>query len=379
MHVAKDTSLAQLLLNYVQDVLDVHTYTLRENGETIVFAGRLRESSENAYRHLERHLQPLGYHVLLRRDRGQDVVITTPIPEQGSHPRPWRNLVLFVITVLTTLVSGSFLEGQVPWSSLDALLAGAPFTIAMLGILGSHEFGHYLVARYYRMDVSLPYFIPFLPFPFGIGTMGAVIRMRSPMVSRKALFDVGLAGPIAGLLVAIPVLLIGLQRSQLVPSYTLPSGGTLLLGEPLLYKAIARIAMGSIPPGMDVALDPIAFAGWFGLFITAMNLMPIGQLDGGHVAYAVWGRGHSFLARTTFAGLIAMGIGPWLLNLVPGIGPVPGWSGWLVWAVLLSLFGLRHPPALDDVTPLGWPRRLLGVLSLLLMLSLITPVPFRIH
>jgi membrane-associated protease RseP (regulator of RpoE activity) len=190
---------------------------------------------------------------------------------------------------------------------------------------------------------------------------------------------VGLAGPIAGLLVAIPVLLMGLQRSQLGPSYTLSVGGTLFLGKSLLYKAIARAALGSIPPGMDVASDPIAFAGWFGLFITAMNLMPIGQLDGGHVAYAVWGRGHSLLARTTFVGLIAMGIGPWLLSLVPGIGPVPGWSGWLVWAVLLSLFGLRHPPALDDVTSLGWPRRLLGVLSLLLMLSLITPVPFRIH
>lgn len=379
MQLTEGVGLAQLLLNTVQDVLDVHTYTVRDGGETIVFTGRLREASGDAYARLERRLYPLGYRVLLRRDRGQDVVITTPATQTPSRSRLWLNLLLLIATAFTTLVSGAFLEGRVPWSGWDALLAGAPFTAAMLGILGVHELGHYVAARYYRMDVSLPYFIPFLPFPFGIGTMGAVIRLRSPMTNRKALFDVGLAGPIAGLLVAIPVLVIGLQRSQLMPAHALAGGVLFKLGEPLLFKAIARLVLGPIPPGAEIALSSIAFAGWVGLFVTAMNLLPIGQLDGGHVAYAVWGRGHNLLARTTFVGLILLGAGPWLLNLIPGIGPVSGWSGWLVWALLLSAFGLRHPPALDDVTPLGWPRKLLGVLTLLLMLSLITPVPFSVQ
>lgn len=379
MQFPEGVTLAQVLLHSVQDVLDVHTYMVRDGGETIVFTGRLREASGDAYAHLERRLYPLGYRVLLRRDRGQDIVITTPASQTPVRSRPWLNLLLLFVTAFTTLISGAFLEGEVPWSGWEALLAGAPFTLAMLGILGIHELGHYVAARYYRMDVSLPYFIPFLPFPFGIGTMGAVIRLRSPMTNRKALFDIGLAGPIAGLLVAIPVLAIGLQRSLLVPAHALVGAPVFKLGEPLLFKAIARLVLGPIPPNTEIGLSSIAFAGWVGLFVTAMNLLPIGQLDGGHVAYAVWGRGHELLARTTFVGLILLGAGPWLLNLLPGVEPVAGWSGWLVWALLLSVFGLRHPPALDDVTPLGWPRKVLGVLTLLLMLGLITPVPFSVQ
>ncbi|RME46371.1 MAG: site-2 protease family protein, partial [Chloroflexi bacterium] len=242
-----------------------------------------------------------------------------------------------------------------------------------------HELGHYFVARHYKMEVTLPYFIPFFPFPFGIGTMGAVIRMKSPMTSRKALFDVGLAGPIAGLLVAIPVLIIGLRQSVVVPARMIGGDVTLLLGEPLLYKAISRLVLGPLPDTVDVALNPIAFAGWVGLFVTAMNLLPAGQLDGGHIAYAVWGRAHRLLAQTTFVGLIAMGIGPFFLNMLPGVGPVPGWSGWLIWALLLSVFGLRHPPALDDVTPLTGPRRIAGIMAIALLVLLITPVPFSVQ
>lgn len=367
------------LLSHVLDVLDVHTYTIKDHGTTVVFTGRLREDSGSAFERLQTRLHPLGYHALLRRDRGQDVVVTTPAPKAETVSRPWLNILLFITTIVTTLISGSFMENQTPWSSLDALLAGAPFTIAILSILGTHELGHYFVARRYKMHVSLPYFIPFFPFPFGIGTMGAVIRMKSPMTNRKALFDIGLAGPIAGLIVAIPVLVIGLYQSELVPARAIGHDMTLLLGEPLLYKGISRLVLGSLPETVDVALSPIAFAGWIGLFVTAMNLLPAGQLDGGHIAYAVWGPAHRFLARTTFVGLVVMGIGPFFLNMLPGIGPVPGWSGWLIWALLLSAFGLRHPPALDDVTPLTGPRRVIGILAILLMITLITPVPFSLR
>lgn len=379
METVESRSAAQTLLRCVLDVLDVHSYTIKDHGETVVFTGRLREDSGSAYQRLQARLQPLGYHALLRRDRGQDIIVTTPAPEAGQVSRPWLNIILFGATMITTLVSGSFLEHRVPWRSLDALLAGAPFALALLSILGAHELGHYFVARYYKMDVTLPYFIPFLPFPLGIGTMGAVIRMKSPMVSRKTLFDVGLAGPIAGLIVAIPVLAIGLLESRLVPEYVARMGMTLSLGEPILFKAISHLVLGPLSDNVTVDLSPIAFAGWIGLFVTAMNLLPVGQLDGGHIAYAVWGRAHRYLARTTFVGLLALGVGPFFLNLLPGIDSVPGWSGWLVWAVLLSVFGLRHPPALDDVTPLTGPRRIIGVLAIVLLIILITPVPFSLR
>jgi membrane-associated protease RseP (regulator of RpoE activity) len=379
METVESRSAPQTLLRCVLDVLDVHSYTIKDHGDTVVFTGRLREESGSAYQRLQARLQPLGYHALLRRDRGQDIIVTTPAPEAGKVSRPWLNILLFGATIVTTLVSGSFLEHRVPWSSLDALLAGAPFALAILSILGAHELGHYLVARYYKMDVTLPYFIPFLPFPLGIGTMGAVIRMKSPMVSRKTLFDVGLAGPIAGLIVAIPVLAIGLLQSQLVPEYVARMGMTLSLGKPILFKAISHLVLGTLPDHVTVDLSPIAFAGWIGLFVTAMNLLPVGQLDGGHIAYAVWGRAHRYLARTTFVGLVALGLGPFFLNLLPGIDSVPGWSGWLVWAVLLSVFGLRHPPALDDVTPLTGPRRIIGILAIVLLITLITPVPFSLR
>ncbi|MFQ5855784.1 MAG: site-2 protease family protein [Anaerolineae bacterium] len=381
MDTIKGTRFPEALLGYVLDILDVHTYTIKDHGETVVFTGRLREDSGSAFERLQARLHPLGYQALLRRDRGQDIIVTTPTPEVGKVSRPWINILLFATTIVTTLMAGAFLERQPrPWASLDALLAGAPFAIAILSILGTHELGHYVVARHYGIKVTLPYFIPFFPFfPFGIGTMGAVIRMKSPMTSRKALFDVGLAGPIAGLIIAIPVLTIGLLQSDLVPAHSMGRGMTLLLGKPLLFKAVSRLVLGPLPENVRVALSPIAFAGWVGLFVTAMNLLPTGQLDGGHIAYAVWGRGHRFLAQTTFVGLIAMGIVPFFLNLLPGVEPVPGWSGWLIWALLLSAFGLRHPPALDDVTPLTGPRIIAGILAIVLLITLITPVPFSIQ
>lgn len=380
MNTLEGDSITEALLSHVQDVLDVHTYTLKDSGKTVVFTGRLREDSGSAFGRLQARLRPLGYHALLRRDRGQDIVVATPAPaEANTASRPWLNALLFITTIVTTLISGSILEDRTPWASLDALLAGAPFAIAILSILGTHELGHYFVARYYKMRVSLPYFIPFLPFPFGIGTMGAVIRMKSPMTSRKALFDVGLAGPVAGLVIAIPVLVVGLLQSKLVPAHAMGRGMSLMLGEPLLYKGISRLVLGPLPEIVDVELSSIAFAGWVGLFVTAMNLLPVGQLDGGHIAYAVWGQAHRFLARTTFVGLIVMGIGPFFLNMLPGVGPIPGWSGWLIWALLLSAFGLRHPPALDDVTPLTGPRRIIGLLAIVLLLTLITPVPFSLQ
>ena len=369
---------SEALLTHVLQILDVETYTIRDSGKTIVFTGQLKQMSNDAFDQLQDQLHPYGYHALLRHDHGRDIVITSPHPTTAKMPRPWLNLVLFSLTVFTTLVAGAFMEGQVPWTSLDALLAGAPFSFSIICILGVHELGHYFAARHYKMQVTLPYFIPFIPFfPLGIGTMGAVIRMKSPMTSRRALFDVGLAGPIAGLLVAIPVLMIGLAQSELVP--TSATRLSIILGKPLIYKVLRFFVVGSLPPETSIAHSSVAFAGWVGLFVTALNLLPAGQLDGGHIAYAVWGRAHRLMAQTTFIALVAMGIGPMLLGLLPNVGPVAGWSGWIVWAVLLSVFGLQHPLVLDDVTPLDKPRRIIGVIAIILMLALITPVPFSLR
>jgi membrane-associated protease RseP (regulator of RpoE activity) len=216
--------------------------------------------------------------------------------------------------------------------------------------------GHYLMARRYGVRVTLPYFIP---APIGLGTFGAFIKMKSPVIDRRSLFDIGIAGPLAGLLLAIPVLMIGLHLSELVPS-----GGRLgiSLGSPLLFTVAQEIVLGPIPEGKDVLLHPVAFAGWIGLFVTALNLLPLGQLDGGHIAYALVGRQSEKLAFATAVVLALLGLTFWL--------------GWLFWAFLGFMLGFKHPQPMNDVTPLDPPRRLVGLGALILLLCLITPAPF---
>jgi membrane-associated protease RseP (regulator of RpoE activity) len=208
-----------------------------------------------------------------------------------------------------------------------------------MAILLFHELGHYFFARHHGVRASLPYFIPAPPVL--VGTFGAFIRMKSPPQTRRALFDVGAAGPWAGVLLAIPAVVVGLRLSEIRP---LAGGeGGLILGESLLFSLLTRLTLGVSTEDVTVVLHPIAMAGWFGFFVTFLNLLPVGQLDGGHVAYAMFGRAHRFVSRVCLVGIVLLGLG--------------GWEGWFVWGILLVALGIDHPPTLDAATPLDPLRK----------------------
>jgi membrane-associated protease RseP (regulator of RpoE activity) len=336
---------------------------LRGDG-MVRFRGRLLVEPETAMSILTPRIEPYGYVPMIRSS--EEITLVRLHPASADLPAAplWRgwplNLVLLLATLLTTLFVGSLMEGAQPLSDPWALLQGVPFSASLLLILGFHELGHYFTARAYGVQVSLPYFVP-LPLP-PMGTMGAIIRMRSPIPNRKVLFDIGIAGPLLGLALAVPVLLIGLALSPVKP----PSGVVLQEGNSLAYLFLKWLVKGPIPEGFDVILHPMALAGWLGLFVTALNLMPLSQLDGGHIVYAVFGRGHR---KVVWLFLGALGV----------LFLITRWQGWLLWVALAVGLGLRHPPPLDDLTPLDFPRRVLAIIALVLLVALITPLPFAVY
>ncbi len=295
---------------------------------------------------------------------------------------PALNVALFLATVATTLWAGFLLSaaGDEPRTVAHVLSGGLPFAGSLVGILLSHEMGHYLLARRHGVDSTLPYFIP---SPFGIGTFGAVIRLRSAMPTRRAILDIGAAGPIAGFAVALPLLAWGLAHSEvhafaaaqradvssplallraLVAGRADVADGPLVLGDSAVTWAVKRLVVGALPPGTDVALHPVAFAAWIGLLVTALNLVPVGQLDGGHVLYALVGRRHAERASRLVARALLL------------CGLLLSWN-WLLWWVLARfVVGVRHPPAAAEAE-LGEGRRLAAVSTLALFLLVFVPVP----
>ena len=263
----------------------------------------------------------------------------------GARRVPVIHIVLFVLTFITTAMAGAFQVGADPISDPRTIRAGFPFAVTLLSILMIHELGHYFLSRVHGVRATLPYFIPAPPFL--IGTFGAFIRMKSPPPSRRALFDVGAAGPWAGLCVAIPAVLVGLRLSEVRP-LAMNEGG-LVLGDSILFSFLTRLALGVTPDNATILLHPVALAGWFGLFVTFLNLLPVGQLDGGHVAYAMFGRWHRWVSRAFVIVIAVLGF--------------RGWQGWFVWVVLLMLIGLDHPPTRDPVTTLDPRRRLAAWLT----------------
>jgi len=265
-------------------------------------------------------------------------------------------------------ISGSFLEGKstsledhfhLVVSHPSVLLAGLPFAACLLAILGAHEMGHYLTCRYYRIPATLPYFLPGPP-PFG--TFGAVIRIRGIIPDRRALFDVAAAGPLAGFLVAVPIVIAGILHAQPTPMAT--SEGALALGSPLLSRLLERWFFGEAP----LTVGSIYFAGWFGLLVTSMNLFPVGQLDGGHVACSLSRRAHRILSRASILGLAA-----WILVEAGFFRRFPFY---IVWWVILAVMRDRHPRLGDESAALGRGRRLMAVVLLLLFIVCLIPVPF---
>ncbi|HAR35686.1 MAG TPA: site-2 protease family protein [Acidobacteria bacterium] len=285
----------------------------------------------------------------------------------------WVNLILFILTVLSTYFVGYLwginylFAGQNPEEASGALnlsLFLEPaliklsliYSLSLLVILLGHELGHYLTCRRYRIQATLPYFIP---APTLIGTLGAFIRIRSPLTRRQELFDVGANGPLVGFLLSVPALFVGLQLSRLVPA--LPRESSILFGEPLLLKVFVRLIFGPVAQNQDLILHPLAVAGWVGLLVTSFNLFPVGQLDGGHILYAVFGDRTRKLAPGIILILVVLG--------------VFYWAGWLIWAVLILILGVRHPSILDSSQNFSWKRVALSLAVLLIFIFSFIPAP----
>ncbi len=299
---------------------------------------------------------------------------------------PKKNLLFFIATVFTVFWAGSsfwaLTDETAKLPTLERLWTGWTFAVPLLTILLCHEFGHYIAARLHRVPASLPYFIP---IPLALGTFGAVITMPERIRTRNAVLDIGAAGPLAGIIVAIPILLVGLSLSPVLPT---PESNYAVEGQSLLYALLKYLVHGPIPAGHDVFLHPTAAAGWAGLLLTMLNLIPFGQLDGGHIAYALLGQRHAKLGRAIRWGVLALFVGELAWFVIPvllGSSKLPlslaisNSTVWLVWFGLLSLMkrlqrGYEHPPT-DDRT-LSPGRRWVAWGCLLLFLALFMPVPF---
>ena len=304
-----------------------------------------------------------------------DIDRLTPPPAWQSRPkfqdRVWLHVVLLVLTVITTTNMGqAYYAGFVagfggtapPISPVSLLAHGLWYSGTVLAILGCHELGHYLACRYYDVDASLPFFLPVPLFPSG--TLGAFIRIREPIPEKRILFDIGIAGPIAGFLIAVPALFAGIAMSNIVRLPDPLPPGTLMFGEPLIYKLASRLLWGAVPPGHDLNLHPMAFGAWFGLLATALNLFPVSQLDGGHISYSVLGR------KSSYVTLAAIAVGISLSFFA---------RSWIVWSVLmilmLGVIGRHHPPVFDEDTPLDRPRLWLALFALVMFILCFMPVP----
>ena len=295
-----------------------------------------------------------------------------PAARALDRPRiPTLNLVLLLLTFLTTTTAGAYMNGEDvsflhPLLAIVALRSGLSFSIPLMMILFAHEMGHYLTSRYHNVDASLPYFIPAPPSIFIIGTFGAFIRMRQPARTRRVMFDIGAAGPWAGVLLAIPAVIIGLYLSDVTPLDK--SAGGLELGNSLLFLGLSHLVLGVDPSTVNVNLSPIAFAGWLGLFVTTLNLLPVGQLDGGHVIYALFPRRHRTISVLFVVSCVLMVLVPLALgyNL---------WWGWLLWAVLVLALGLGHPSTIDRDTPLNPRRAIAAWATVALFIVTFSPVP----
>ena len=274
---------------------------------------------------------------------------------------PLLHVVLFAASFVTAAMASALNQGFDVFSNPSAIVSGLPFAVTIMAILLCHESGHYVLARAHRVDASLPFFLPAPPI-FLFGTFGAFIRIRSLPPHRRALFDIGAAGPWAGFVIAVPAVIFGLQVSEIRPLG--PHEGGLILGESILFSFLTRLVLGVSSADVTILLHPIALAGWFGLLVTCLNLLPVGQLDGGHVAYAVFGRHHRWISRGILTFVLILGIG--------------GWAGWFVWGLLFLVLGLDHPPTWDPVTELD-PRRLVAAaLTFAILVLTFMPEPFAL-
>lgn len=313
----------------------------------------------------------------------------TSSDDQPAAPKPpgylkrfWRRngvRLLFTLTLFTTLTIGfksivSFSSSHIippseGFGDYLSVLLYPPFlfptlayTAALLGFLASHEMGHYFMCKFYGIDASLPYF---LPNPVIFGTFGAVIRIRSPIRNKRALFDIGIAGPLAGFAVALPILIFGMAYSEVIPIGQIESDGSYwILGEPLLQKAVSWLMfLGTAD--FDLVMSPLAMVGWFGCLVTAINLLPVSQLDGGHILYSIFGKRHFYVSLAVIVTMVTLAL-------------TTNYYGWLVWAVLILILGLRHPPLANEAVALDGKRHILAAVAFIICVICFIPVPITI-
>jgi len=356
----------------------------------VVFRGRLQRPSHEVFTRWLTACNAIGYTPMLRHideeaDPNEVLVRLFKGVAVPGKPRVWINAVLFALTLVSTLFVGSLygdngLVIESPWDLLrpENLIKGLPFAATLLGILAAHEFGHYFAARYHKVAVTLPYFIP---MPLTFGTLGAFIQLKEPVPDRRKLFDIGVAGPLAGLAVALPLLVVGLMTSPLGTLEPVP--GAMLEGNSIVYYLGKWLAFGQPLPnwatGQDVFMNQVLYAAWIGLLVTALNLLPVGQLDGGHTVYALFGKKARYANLGTLAvmGLFALAGLPFVQELIPAAAAV-GYTGWFLWLFLImAVIGVDHPPALDDVTRLDRRRRWVGYAVIVIFILTFVPVPMR--
>lgn len=383
----------EILNNIVRRVFRIDDVTSMDplKGTLVRYRGELlNEDSVSAFDELTDSLAQYSVMPLFRVEEDRQVIYIAPKQPDPAPEKISTNIILFVLTVFSVMLAGAQPEGPIPQDTAGQMLVlarsiftGWPFAASLLGILLAHEFGHYLMSRYHKTPATLPYF---LPFPFSpLGTLGAAIIMRGTPKNKRVLFDIGIAGPLAGLIVAIPILLYGLQLSTLGTIEPNPAG--YIEGNSLMYLLAKFIVFGQLLPaptepqsilywiqyfftgrpipfgGTDVFIHPVAFAGWGGLLVTGLNLIPAGTLDGGHVVYGLFGD----KAKKAFPYIIG-------LLLVMGIF----WSGWWLWAAMLFWLGRVHAQPLDQITTLDAPRKALAVLMLIIFVLVFMPVPMTL-
>lgn len=349
----KNLELTSKSIYYViADLLEISA--IYNHNDQLIFRAQPKIDKNRAISQIKFRLNRLGFDTIINEDL-YGLVVT--VKKSNRIRVPYLNIILFFSTLVTMFFAPVLLGFNLSYfDQPGAYQERFEFTLSLMAILLFHEFGHYLVGRWRGVFMSLPYFIP---APNIVGTFGAIIKSKSPFTNRRDLIEVGAAGPIAGFVVSVIVLCFGLQNSEIILA---GSGAGMTLGDSLLIEFLSWLIIGPIPEGYDFMLSPAAFAAWVGLLVTMINLLPLGQLDGGHIIYALIGKRQRLVGRIFLAVMIVLGF--W-------------WPGWWLFGAMVFMFGINHPPTINDSIRLPRHAKIIGYCALLIFIISFIPVPFK--